>query len=351
MSQLANDRIVRDREINVWTNTANGLGLNASAGLTELSRQTAINSTEARQEIEGSNAAVKAAADAADAAKAALDALTKSIAQQESARTAVNTELERIRKGLTTLRSDPRLSGVTLDSNDGELNNAEHDRLGLLDELRQSHDAATQEQTRLQGLLDAESRILGELAGQLPILRRSANENEQARKAIIARLADAGLPEDSDEQELLGKLGEETQALARLRALHQRVASAEIGLDAATTAAALARLESTIATKKSSSPRRRRRVPRASPGGITSLRSRRFCLTNRLRPSPTSRANTARGHRSFSAGFDRSTASTTSRSSIAGPISRSQSSGMASSCGPSTISANPRSKRCNSVSS
>lgn len=57
-------------------------------------------------------------------------------------------------------------------------------------------------------------------------------------------------PEDSDEQELLGKLGEETQALARLRALHQRVASAEIGLDAATTAAALARLESTIATKE-----------------------------------------------------------------------------------------------------
>jgi len=250
LSQLANDRITRDREINVWANTADGLGLNASIGLTELTRLIAVKSTEARKDIEDSNTAVKAAADAADAAKAALDALTKSIAQQESARTTVNTELERIRKVLTALRSDPRLSGVTMDSSDDELNEAEEDRSGLLDELRQSHDAATQEQTRLQGLLDAETRIIAELAGQLPVLRRRANENEQARKAIIARLADADLPEDSDEQELIGKLGEETQALSRLRALHQRVASAEIGLDAATTAAALARLEATIATKE-----------------------------------------------------------------------------------------------------
>lgn len=214
LSQLANDRIARDREITVWANTANGLGLNDSAGLTALTRQIAANSTEARKEIEDSNAAVKAAADATDAAKAALDALTKSIAQQESATTAVDTELERIRKGLTTLRSDPRLSGVTLDSSDDELNEAEQDRSGLLAELRQSHDTTTQEQTRLQGLLDAESRIIAELAGQLPILRTDANENEQARKAIVARLADADLPEDSDEQELIEKLGQETQALA-----------------------------------------------------------------------------------------------------------------------------------------
>ena len=250
LGQLANERIARDREINLWANTANGLGLKASAGLTELTHQIAANSTEARKEIEDSNAAVKTAADAVDAAKAALDALTKSISQQESARTTVNTELERIRKGLTALRSDPRLSGVALDASDDELNEAEQDRSGLPDELRLSHDAATQEQTRLQGLLDVESRIIAKLAGQLPVLRRRANENEQARKSIIARLADADLPEDSGEQELIGKLGEETQALARLRALHQRVASAEIGLDAATTAAALARLEATIAAKE-----------------------------------------------------------------------------------------------------
>lgn len=250
LSQLANDRIARDREINVWANTADGLGLNASIGLTELTRLIAVKSTEARKDIEDSNTAVKAAADAADAAKAALDALTKSIAQQESARTTVNTELERIRKVLTALRSDPRLSGVTMDSSDDELNEAEEGRSGLLDELRQSHDAASQEQAKLQGLLDAETRIIAELAGQLPVLRGRANENEQARTAIIARLADADLPGDSDEQELIGKLGEETQALSRLRALHQRVASAEIGLDAATTAAALARLEATMATKE-----------------------------------------------------------------------------------------------------
>lgn len=250
LSHLANDRIARDREINDWANTADDLGLDASTGLPDLTRQIVANSTEARKDIEDSNAAVKAAADAADAAKTALDALTRSIAQQETARTTVNAELERIRKGLTTLRSDPRLSGVTLDSSNDELDEAEQDRSGLLDELRQSHDAVTKEQTRLQGLLDAESRIIAELAGQLPILRRHANENEQARKAIVARLVDAELPEDSDEQELIGKLGEETQALARLRALHQRVASAEIGLDAATTAAALARLEAIIAAKE-----------------------------------------------------------------------------------------------------
>lgn len=250
LSQLADDRFSRDREINLWANTANSLGLKASAGLTELTRQIAAHSTEAREEIEDSNTAVKGAADAADAAKVALDALTKSISQQESVRTAVNAELERIRKGITTLRSDPRLSGVTLDSSDDELNEAEQGRSGLLDELRQSHDASTQEQTKLQASFDAESRVIAELAGELPILRRRANENEQARKAIIARLADADLPEDSNEQELIRKLGEETQALAHLRALLQRVASAEIGLDAATTAAALARLEAAIATKE-----------------------------------------------------------------------------------------------------
>ncbi|MBR1124552.1 SMC family ATPase [Bradyrhizobium lablabi] len=250
LSQLANDRMSRDREINLLANAANVLGLNASADLTELARQITDNSTEAHKEIEDSNAAVKAAANAVDAAKATLDALTKSISQQESAATAMNTELERIRKGLTTLRGDPRLSGVTLDSSDDALNEAEQDRSRQLDELRQSHDAATQEQARLQGMVDAESRIIAELAGQLPVLRRRANENEQARKSIIARLADADLPEDSDEQELIDKLGEETQALARLHALHQRVAGAEIGLDAATTAAALARLEATIASKE-----------------------------------------------------------------------------------------------------
>ncbi|NGX94372.1 MAG: hypothetical protein G4V63_03775, partial [Candidatus Afipia apatlaquensis] len=87
LSQLANDRIARDRQINTWANTADGLGLNASAGLTELTRQISANATEARTEIEDSNAAVKAAANAADAAKAAVDALTKSISQQESAKT------------------------------------------------------------------------------------------------------------------------------------------------------------------------------------------------------------------------------------------------------------------------
>lgn len=215
LSLLANDRIARDLQINVWANTADGLGLNASAGLSQLTRQIAANFTEARSEIEDSNAAVKADADAADAARAARDTLTKSISQQESAKIAANAELERIRKALTTLRSDPRLSGVTLDSGDDELTEAEQDRSGLLDELRQSHNTSTQEQTRLKGLIDAESRTIAELAGQLPVLRRRANENEQARKTIIARLADADLPEDSDEQELIGKLGEKTQGRMR----------------------------------------------------------------------------------------------------------------------------------------
>lgn len=250
LSELASERIARDHEIRLWADNANGLGLNVSVGWVGLARQIANVSAEARKEIEDRDADVRNATESRDAAKSIVDALTKIISQQESTRTAVNAELEQIRKGLTTLRSDPRLSGMTMDSSDDELNELEQERSGRLDQLRQSHAAATEEQARLQGLIDAESRTTAELARQLPILRTRANENEQARKGIIARLTEAELPEDSDEQELVGKLGDETQALARLRALHQRVASVEIGLNAATTAAALARLEANITAKE-----------------------------------------------------------------------------------------------------
>ena len=250
LGQLAKERATRDREIRDWGDSAARLNLDVSDDWAGLTRQIAASSAEARDEIEVSNTAVKEATNAVDAAKAVIDTLTKSISQQEATRAAVNAELERIRKGLTSLRSDPRLSGVTMDSSDDELAEMEQERSGRIDQLRQSHEAATQEQARLQGLLDAESRTIAELAGQLPVLRTRANENEQAREGIIARLADAELPEDSDEPKLIGKLGDEAQALARLRALHQRVGSVEIGLNAATTAAALARLEANIAAKE-----------------------------------------------------------------------------------------------------
>jgi exonuclease SbcC len=67
--------------------------------------------------------------------------------------------------------------------------------------------------------LDASTRAVAELAGELSSVRNRLSEVEQARAAILARLVEAGLPEDSDETELVAHLDVATRMHARLSAL------------------------------------------------------------------------------------------------------------------------------------
>lgn len=249
--RLAEERTVRDIEIGRWADSAGILGLDTSStSWADLAQQIVAQSVDIRKEVEDINFAVQAATRAVDAARVAATALTQSIAQQNSQRTALNKDVERIQKELTTLRSDPRLSGVTMDSNDDELNRVELERSDKISKLRELHLAATEEVAKLQEQINAGARSIAELGGELPVVRVRLNEIEQARTGTLARLTDAGLPPDSDKSELISRLGGETKAQARLRALHQSVASVEVGLDAATTAAALARLQENVATNE-----------------------------------------------------------------------------------------------------
>jgi exonuclease SbcC len=249
LNELREQRTARDLEIRIFTNQAAALGRNIGSGLQELGSQIVTQLAIGREEIEEYSKAGQSASRATGEARSAVATLSSAATHEAAEQTALKAEQDRIQRELTSLRGDPRAAGLSMDADNAELDRVESERADRMSVFRREHAQITAEAAQHREQLQASARAMAELAGELSSIRNRLSEIEQARAGILARLVEAGLPEDSDEAELIGHLSTETRMQARLRALQESVASIEVGLDAVTTAAAITRLRDSIAKK------------------------------------------------------------------------------------------------------
>lgn len=246
LNEFREQRSARDLEIKIFTNQALALGINTSPGLQELGSRVVAQLVTAREEIEVYRKVSQSASRATGEAASAVRTLQSEAALEATEQTALKTEQDRIQRELTSLRGDPRAGGISMDADVAELDRVESERVDRMSVLRGAHTGVTAEAAQYQEQIEGTARAMAELAGEISSIRSRLSEIEKSRAGILARLVAAGLPEGSNQAELIGHLSTETQMQARMGALQESVSSIEIGLDAATTAAAIRRLRDGI---------------------------------------------------------------------------------------------------------
>jgi DNA repair protein SbcC/Rad50 len=248
--QLSEERGRLDTEIGGFRRRAASLGLNIEQQLEPIARQIQANILNLRSQVDQYQREVQIASNAAAAGEAAAEELRLANSQLTTQHRSAQTALEQTRAQLESIRDDRRSSIVPVDAQDEQIDGALRALNSSLEGARGAHAAAHREVARLQQELDLLARQIARVEGELRAARARLNGTQQARAATLARLAEARLPEDSDERELLNQLTIETRSQAHLRALQETASNLEIGLDAATTAAALAGLRKNVENRE-----------------------------------------------------------------------------------------------------
>ena len=172
-------------------------------------------------------------------AKAAIAQVEGEIEDGESAVAEAERELDDCREQLKRLREDRRTAEVSLGAEPTALGEA-HDR--QLGELRETDAAvlaaagvAKERRAAVAGLRQKISALGTALGG----LKKQMGERTRALTETNARLVEFGLAVGAEYKEVVDLLEDETKTNSRLEELRDFADSVELGLDTATTAAAL----------------------------------------------------------------------------------------------------------------
>ncbi len=175
-------------------------------------------------------------------------AVSRAVAKEAS----IKQSLDVIQLQLALLRNNPHGANPTLDMSETELAALQTEVTNKIEQFRSIHAANTQQAAQLQQQVESASKEATTAKNEQVPLRSQLTILQQSKAAIVGRLKDASLPDDSTQDELLDHLAAASGRQAQLQTLHGRISSIEIGLDAATTAAALSRLRENIASLEAS---------------------------------------------------------------------------------------------------
>lgn len=158
--------------------------------------------------------------------------------------------LSRLQGDKNRLRDDPRTTRVPIDVDAVRLselirNNGERLAAARITAVRIESEAG---ERRPQ--LTALQQEAATLRGQISVLRGELANIQRGVSQLRTRLIEARLPEGTSEESLQAVIAEQAHVQAGLAALADEVASAEVAIDAATTAAALASLLQSVQDKE-----------------------------------------------------------------------------------------------------
>jgi DNA repair protein SbcC/Rad50 len=243
-TELADERQKLEQRVADYRNLALSLGLSTDSA--ELAKEL-----EAAQEA--SRNAVEALSREVQGLRKFLEGRRVTFAQAQSALRDTSTRLaadktsaERARRRSDQLRREATAKNRPIDTDDTVVSSGETAQRRKVDELRTEVSKADAEVTQRKRSVEAATRRLTGLNAELSDLRGKSQDRQRTRTAILARLIELQLPEDSTEDDLQAVIQREARIQEQLRTIQQTAANIEIGIDAATTAAALTRLNDKI---------------------------------------------------------------------------------------------------------
>lgn len=248
--ELKNERTRIEDEINRVVNAANGHGVNLASSMPTPSEQLRdlLQITEqdiaALRQFGASIASVLAEkTNALEISKTHVSAKSMEVASLKSA-------LEHVHLAIAQLRNDERFTQLSLDVEIGYLEKLQFENYEQLGVCRGQVGEVQAEVSKLKMDIGTIRQEVSSIKSQIATLRTRSTICHQAISKTIAALAELKLPQDTSEEELLEKVAQEAQVQAQLFALRDKVASIELAMDVATTAAALTQLHNNLRVKE-----------------------------------------------------------------------------------------------------
>lgn len=250
LAELKKERARLDAEIALFANSACNLGIVLEASDQTPAEQLQSRHHQVQQEIGDLNRQIQEIEVAREAARTGL-ANTKAILATLAAEiTDKKAALVRLQEEANRLRKDPRLNQVSLDIDDEQLANNERLNREHLTEFKAEAVKAQTEATQKKPEVGALRQESTSLRTQLTTLRNQLTHLQKTMAQFTARLEESKLPADASEEMLLSLIAEESRAQAQFLALRDSASNIEMAIDAATTAAALTRLQQNIRDKE-----------------------------------------------------------------------------------------------------
>lgn len=236
-----------DAERDAVTATASALGLKVTSKLEEEARRVISDRQDESDELQRleNEALVEAGV-----ARQAASEIETAVGECEALKTRAESSLEQTRQELDSLCENPRLRDRTFPAGPKQVEI-------LRRQASQQADEVTAKVASVESEIRRSRSELSVLKGRIEALEQRVEQLDVQRRRLQARISEAatellecGLPSDSTEQALIQLSVEEDRAQTRLALLRERVGSAEVAIDAATTSAALATQRNAIREKR-----------------------------------------------------------------------------------------------------
>lgn len=250
LTDMRRERARLDAEIDLFANSAGNLGIVLEASDQTPAEQLQSRHNQLQREIGELNRQIQEVSVAREVTRAGL-ANTKALLVAQAAEIIdKKAALVRLQEEATRLRDDPRLTQASLDIGDeqlaeGERLNREH-MTGFKTEVVKAQTEVAQKNPEVNALRH-ESTSLKAL---LTTLRTQLTNLQKTVTQITARIEESKLPADASEEMLLSLIAEESRAQAQFLTLRDSASNIEMAIDAATTAAALTRLQQNVRDKE-----------------------------------------------------------------------------------------------------
>jgi exonuclease SbcC len=240
------ERLRLENEIRSFERVASNLGIvveHAGSTPTDLVQALAIRH---QQEVTDLDRLGQEAAITADAARATVANAKSAVAAKKAEVNERKSALSRTEEQSTRLRSDPRLTQISLDIEPGQLGELEKLNKQHVEKFKADAARAESESNQKKVELGMIRQEVVALKAQLAALRTQLSNLQTTATQITIRLQDSNLPPDTNEESMLALIAEQSRFQAQLLTIRDATTSLELAMDAATTAAALTTLQQTI---------------------------------------------------------------------------------------------------------
>jgi len=250
LAALKSERLRLENELSHFAHVASTLGIvveDADPVPAELVQALA---TRLQQEVSDLDRLGQEAAITAEGARATVANAKIAV---ESKRTEVDerkSALSRTEEEITRLRSDQRLTQVSLDIEPSRLGELEKLNLQHFEGFKAEAAKAESESNQRKAELGMLRQEVAALKAQLAALRAQLSNLQTTVTQITIRLQDSDLPVDTNEESILALIAEQSRLQAQLLAHRDATSSLELAMDAATTAAALSTLQQTVRNRE-----------------------------------------------------------------------------------------------------
>lgn len=247
---LKNEQIRLETEIEHFATAASKLTVAVEADGPTPAEQAQVLATRLQKEVAELEKQAQVARTAVETARGAVANAKNTVAVKKTEADEKKTTFERVREETNCLRTDPRLTQVSLDIETSKIAELSQLNLKHLAELKaeaaKTEAEANQKKTEI-GAFRHEATLL---KAQLAALRTQLGNLQKTVTQITAKLEEFNLPTDSSEDSILALIAKQSRLQAQLLALRDGASSLELAMDAATTAAALTTLQQIVRNRQ-----------------------------------------------------------------------------------------------------